>query len=259
MDPNVRFNFGKNWNNYSSKIDQSKLNDAIISLEKLLPSEIDFSKKKFLDIGCGSGIHAISAKKLGFKSVLCTDYDIDSVNTSRRNIDKFKSKIKVIQDDILKTNIQENFDIVYSWGVLHHTGNMKKAINNTKKLVMPKGYLIIAIYRKTYFCPLWTNIKYFYCRTNNFNKFILEKLFYSILIIRHIVSLNFSIFEKNERGMNLYNDSVDWLGGYPYESATIEEILDIVGEDFNLINSFNTKPGYGIFGTGCAEYIFRKN
>ena len=78
------------------------------------------------------------------------------------------------------------------------------------------------------------------------------------MIIRHVVTLNFSIFVKVERGMNLFYDSVDWLGGYPYESATKKEIIDMVGTEFSLINSYNSKSGYGFFGTGCAEYIFRK-
>ena len=57
-----------------------------------------------------------------------------------------------------------------------------------------------------------------------------------------------------------FYDSRDWLGGYPYESASKEEVVGFVEErGFTIIKTNNTEPNIGIFGAGCAEYLFKKN
>tara|TARA_B100000674_G_C37068090_1_gene570335 strand:+ start:83 stop:307 length:225 start_codon:yes stop_codon:yes gene_type:complete len=61
-----------------------------------------------------------------------------------------------------------------------------------------------------------------------------------------------------DRGMNLYYDAIDWLGGYPYESASKDEILNMVGDKFKLLNSYSTSYKIGLLGTGCAEYVFQR-
>ena len=144
----VRFEFGKNWASYSKKINDNTLQKSINGLKKLLPSNLSIKEMSFLDIGCGSGLHSMSAKELGFKQVISVDYDENSVLTAIQNAKKLGSKIHVFKDDILETKINKKFDVVYSWGVLHHTGNLKKAIENSSKLVEENGIYIIAIYRK---------------------------------------------------------------------------------------------------------------
>jgi 2-polyprenyl-6-hydroxyphenyl methylase/3-demethylubiquinone-9 3-methyltransferase len=63
-----------------------------------------------------------------------------------------------------------------------------------------------------------------------------------------------------KRGMKWYTDVIDWLGGYPYESASPEEITQFMAQrDFTLVNSFKTGRRLGFFGTGNAEYLFVRN
>jgi 2-polyprenyl-6-hydroxyphenyl methylase/3-demethylubiquinone-9 3-methyltransferase len=59
---------------------------------------------------------------------------------------------------------------------------------------------------------------------------------------------------KMERGMDFFYDVVDWVGGYPYEYATIQEIKDFVQtHGFKIIKTIPAKVP-----TGCNEFAFIK-
>ena len=67
--------------------------------------------------------------------------------------------------------IKQNFDIVYCWGVLHHTGNMWKAIDNSTEFVSDTGLYYISIYVKNRFCGVWAKIK----KTYTYGGFFIKK------------------------------------------------------------------------------------
>ena len=263
-DVATHFSFGKNWASYSDKIDNVRIESAREGLHKLI-SPAELKDKSFIDIGCGSGLHMLCALQSGVDYAVGIDFDQDSVSTTKQVLQNnyAASNYKVIAGNILEDKMQElgKFDVVYSWGVLHHTGDMLKAISNSAALVCDSGKFILALYKKTPRCDRWINIKRFFARSNRFVKFVLTLFYVAATFIAPILLLRnpFKNIVQRGRGMNVWNDAVDWLGGYPYESINISELeVFMKKEGFNLLKSFDTKPGSGRFSSGCAEYVFQK-
>jgi 2-polyprenyl-6-hydroxyphenyl methylase/3-demethylubiquinone-9 3-methyltransferase len=254
----VRFGFGRNWSEFSKQVVEADVSLAVDGMNKLLPASFSASGKSFLDIGSGSGLHSVAASRIGFGPIVATDYDPDSTATTRNNAARFGANIAARQDDILNSNLDGSFDVVYSWGVLHHTGNMAKAIANAASLVAPGGLFIIAIYYRTPFCGMWTAIKRTYCQSPAWLQKAMVNLYYALVVAKRFVTGQ-AMSSYDERGMDRYYDVIDWMGGYPYESADAGEVEKMVGPGFSLLKSFGTQRRLGLFGTACAEYVFRRS
>lgn len=234
-----RFQFGKNWKNYLSTLSEESINAASDAIKKLLLIK-DLKGKTFLDIGCGSGLMSLAARKLGAK-VTSFDYDKNSVECAKylkRKFFKDDSSWKILEGSILDQNfIKElgKFDFVYSWGVLHHTGNMWKALENALiPLSQENGILAIAIYNNNGIeSKFWFKIKLFY-NSGNLQSFLVKLLFIPIFLLRTFASGTIKhknplfIFKnyRNKRGMNVYYDWIDWLGGFPFEYAGVDDIFN---------------------------------
>jgi len=261
----IRFKFGKNWNNYLDNLSDSQINHSIQSLSDMLVN-VDPRGKSFLDIGCGSGLSSLSALKLGFKTT-SFDYDEISVKTSKRLKELYKkdenwhiSRGSVLDKKYLST--LGVFDVVYSWGVLHHTGQMYNSFSNITKLVKEDGVLFIAIYNDQGFRSIiWKKIKYIY------SKFKLLRPPLIVIFLTYFwlpkILLDFLIFKpfnswkdyKKRRGMSPYYDVIDWIGGYPFEVAKPDQIIDYFREkNFHLVKS-KTCGGK----LGCNEFVFKKH
>ena len=265
---NIRYDFGRNWNDFSQNISEEQIEYAENAIKNLIPV---IKGKTVIDIGCGSGLHALAFLRLGAKSITCIDYDENSIKTTSILLKRFyknKKKYVVKQMDILSSDYLKNlspnkFDIVYSWGVLHHTGQMFKAIDNTCNLVSENGHLAIALYIKTKFCRFWSFEKRLYSSLNYLRLFIKIPFFVLLLTAyvfkkRHMpwtVLKNYKI----ERGMSFYYDIDDWLGGYPYESVSHKEIISFLSKkNFLCFKHFNTHNRFGLFGSGCGQWIFKR-
>ncbi|MFX1384035.1 MAG: class I SAM-dependent methyltransferase [Promethearchaeota archaeon] len=258
----ISFSFGKNWEKYLKKISKEKILEAIYSLKKFIG---DIKNKNILDVGCGSGIFSFAMYILGAKKIVSFDVDQYSVECTKSLRDKVKSpeKWNILYGSILDKKFilkLEKFDIVYSWGVLHHTGKMWEAINNITSLVKDGGLLFISIYNKVRISYIWLRVKEFY----NINP-LLGKIFMNFItfILMHFISPIIRI--KNPfrllkdyikaRGMHPFVDIKDWLGGYPYEFATFEEVKNFF--QFNHSDFLLIKYSKGI-GTGINEFLFKK-
>lgn len=253
----IAFDFGVNWRRFSeSSLDSRKLEMALNSLEQLTGHE-KIKDSTFLDIGCGSGIFAIAASLAGAKKVIGIDISKKSIETSINNKKRFASEQNVdffhkslFDDDILQMG---KFDIVYSWGVLHHTGSMWRAIDIASDLVAPHSLFVIAIYNKHWSSKVWKVVKWLYNVMPNFGQRLMIWTFYPIITIAKLIVTRKNPFRKR-RGMSFYYDIVDWLGGYPYEYAGKEQVLEYLeGEGFKCIKF--VKPAVP---TGCNEFVFLK-
>ena len=154
-DVSTHFSFGRNWSSYLCVVSDEHKTQAAQSLAQLLtPEELD--SKRFLDIGCGSGMSMLAALVLGAAEVKGVDIDPDSARTATELLTtqaadkKWSVENRSVFD--LSPDKDGYFDIVHSWGVLHHTGDMDGALKSAAALVAPGGLFEIALYRKTPLC-----------------------------------------------------------------------------------------------------------
>lgn len=259
------FKFGENWRSYARTIDAERERSSVDSLQELVGGRLD--SRTFLDIGCGSGLSSLSAARLGIARLHAVDIDPDSAATTRellesRGVD-VPRVIAVASVFDLSPETAGRFDVVYSWGVLHHTGSMWEAIEKASRLVAPGGQLIIAIYLKTAFCGVWRWEKRLYTNSPRPVRWAIERTYLALAALRLLLSgknpIKFAREYAQTRGMSWTHDIRDWVGGYPYESASSEDVVAFIEQrGFRLERAFHTTAGFGLLGTHCGEWAFRK-
>jgi 2-polyprenyl-6-hydroxyphenyl methylase/3-demethylubiquinone-9 3-methyltransferase len=262
-----RFAFGENWNSFLAGLDDVRIAEAEKSLQWLLGRE-RFDGLSFVDIGSGSGLSSLAARRLGAR-VLSFDDDPRSVEctvTLRRRFFSDDPNWSVERGSILDRNYLAKlgrFDVVYSWGVLHHTGAMHKAIENASILVDTGGTYVIALYRKTRLCWAWNLEKRWYYQASSRAQSAVRTLYLDFMRVAFVLSRrNFNDYKSNyrgNRGMDLDHDIHDWLGGYPYESIRPTDVAkELTKLGFEHQRSKVRPYSLGLFGSGCDEYVYRR-
>lgn len=260
------FSFGKNWSQFLGTLDEERFKVAEESLTDFLGTK-SLKGMTFLDIGSGSGLFSHAAFRLGAEKVVSVDVDRFSVQCTRFLHEKAGSppNWEVHEGSILIPSFMSTlgtFDIVYSWGVLHSTGRMWESIENAGNLVKEGGCLYISIYNKVegvFGSKTWLLITRFYNWAPGLVKRLIEVALMGGTIIYYLGKLQNPIkvirHYKSRRGMDWRTDIIDWLGKYPYEYATVEEMFKFVKSrmpDFQLANIKTTN------GLATNWFLFRR-
>ena len=263
-----RFSFGRNWASFLKRLNQARIAEAEKNLIEFL-GEKSLDGRSFLDVGSGSGLSSLAARRLG-AMVTSFDYDGQSVACTeelRRRYLPDDPSWMIEQGSVLDTEYLAGlgqFDIVYSWGVLHHTGAMWQAMANIKTMVKTGGLLFIAIYNDCgEVSRSWLERK----RRYNALPQILRPL-YAIYVwmpqelrslagsmrsgelrtyIRELTSAS------SGRGMSWLHDVIDWVGGYPYEYASVRDITDFYRRDGFEPVKIRENSSYG-----CHQLVFKR-
>lgn len=253
----MAFSFGKNWLRYSIILDESRIVEAEKSLQKLLKRD-SLNGLSFLDIGSGSGIFSIAAKRLGAQRVVALDRDDKCLLAVRQNVQQLlvsdlANSIEVVPGDVLTLETLQlgHFDIVYAWGCLHHTGAMWKAIGNTAQLCRVGGEFALSIYNRTLLSPMWLQVKRLYNTSPAFVRLFMVATLSAVRSTCRWIKGKHPF--RSERGMSVWYDAVDWLGGLPYEYTSPGEVVGfLTDQGFKLIRSVLTQR------SGCNEFVFSR-
>ena len=265
---NARFEFGENWTRFLSVLDERRIDEAAAALRDYLGVN-SLEGKTFLDIGSGSGLSSLAARRLGAR-VVSFDYDRHSVACTQELKRRFFADDpdwRIDQGSVLNVSYLESlgrFDVVYSWGVLHHTGAMWVAIENAIARVADKAMIFIAIYNdQGWKSHLWWFIKLAYNRLPRWLRAPYVHLIGVLTRIGVIVKYALRLQpmkgirpmfgDERARGMSAKFDRVDWIGGFPYEFAAFDTLVDYFAtRDFELIRAKrNTSHG-------CHELVFQR-
>jgi len=266
------FQFGDNWAEYvDNYFTEERIEQARKSLTDFYGID-DFEGKKFVDVGSGSGIFSYCAYQLGAEEIVSFDIDENVVETTRkvREHADNPSNWSVRQGNILDAEFVAElgqYDLVYSWGVLHHTGSMFDAIENTLSLVAPQGLFYLAVANEGSKAGIsserWAKIKRTYNKSPEVGKRLLEIWYICGFVANYAINGQNPIGKirnyEERRGMAFYPDVKDWLGATPFALAEPDEVIEFVTEDrnFTLERLRTVKERENTSGTGCNEYLFR--
>jgi len=269
-----RFAFGKNWQSFvRDYLNQERIDEAKKSMVEFCNANTLITGKTFIDVGCGSGLFSLAAHQLAASNIVSFDIDPQSIKCCEylRGKEGHSPNWQIKKGSILDGDFVSSlgkYDFVYSWGVLHHTGSMWKAIENASKLVGEKGAFCIGIYNRADAwgvypdgrcgpSHLWVKEKRLYSRIPSPLQSLIDYSVMSALVVLYILTFNNPMRKirshKQFRGMSWRVDIKDWLGGYPYEYASVDEVFNFVKRlGFSLEN---LKCNNGLMNN---EYLFKK-
>ncbi|MBA3937338.1 MAG: class I SAM-dependent methyltransferase [Planctomycetes bacterium] len=236
--PPITFSFGANWQSFLEGLDARAVEAAIADTRTWL-DDADLAGRSVLDIGCGSGLGALAISTRGPAALISFDADPRSVAATRSLWTRAGQPPawQVLEGSVLDRTFLDalaagtpdgaGFAVVHSWGVLHHTGALWTAMDNAARLLMPGGVLWISLYAHGPHYARDLRLKQRYNAAGRFGKWAIARCFVlriMLLRLRHRQN-PFAWSGAKARGMDGWHDVLDWLGGLPYEVASIDEVV----------------------------------
>ena len=266
-----RFEFGANWRSFLELLDDERVEEAERSLREMLSVD-SLVGRSFLDVGSGSGLFSLAARRLGAERVHSFDFDPQSVACTRELRRRYQgddpawavTEGSALDEEFLAS--LGRWDVVYAWGVLHHTGAMWRALELVQARVDEGGRLFLSLYNdQGPWSQAWRVVKRVY---NRLPASLRPLLTVTIVAPRTVLGFTKALLlgrprayvrlwtgYKRSRGMSRWHDIVDWMGGYPFEVAKPDEVFDFLhGRGFEL-ERLATVGG----GNGCNQYVFRRS
>lgn len=258
------FSFGRNWQEFLACVNEDRKRIAEQSIRDFMKVD-DLKGKTFVDVGCGSGLFSLAAHRLGAERIVSLDVDPFSVQCCRHLHEEANSpeNWRIIEGSVLDADFVASlgqFDVVYSWGVLHHTGDMWTAIRHAAGLVNDRGRFYLSIYnrkRGLFGSATWLCIKKLYNRMPGVGKKMMLWAYMAYYFQSKLLRFKnpFRLIREypKRRGMAWRTNLIDWIGGHPYEYATVQEIFDLVCHEiggFTLSNLQTTR------GLGTNSFLF---
>lgn len=257
-DAGRRFAFGANWSRFLDILDDARIAQAQASLCRMLGVE-SLRGLRMLDAGSGSGLFSLAARRLGAQ-VHSFDFDPQSVACTRELRRRYFADDptwQIEEGSVLDPQYLRglgSFDIVYSWGVLHHTGSMWAGLDLVVERVRPGGKVFVAIYNdQGWISRYWTAVKRAYVRSRA-ARWPLLLLHAPYLYGGRWLARRLSGRAQVARGMALWVDMVDWVGGYPFEVARPEEVIRFARDKGLRLHELVTCGGRH----GCNEFVFER-
>ena len=262
----TQFDFGKNWLEFSRKaVTDENVRQAREDFAYLLKG-IEIKNKWFLDIGFGQGLSLLIASGMGARAVGCdiNPKCLEALQANALHLPAVRPEsVEVVVGSILESQVVEQlraktpgslgYHVVHSWGVLHHTGDMWTALRTATSLVCSGGYLVVALYNRHITSPAWGLIKWVYNRAPLPVRKAMILFFHPVIFLA-----KWAVTGRDpriqERGMDFHFNLIDWIGGYPYESARPEEVIRRAAS--MGLRCVRVRPT--TVPTGCNEFVFEK-
>ena len=261
------FSFWKNWQNFLKKINDENIDKAKEIILKFLWDENIIKWNTIIDFWSWSWLMSLAFLELWVKEIISIDIDDYSIECAEYLREKYKynkKKWKILKGSVLDENFIKSLpkvDMLYSWWVIHHTWDMWKWLDLMLNLIKDNWYFYTAIYNDSNFILEWTSKfwlkeKRIYSKYK-FLRYIIKPIytFYYItwLIIHWINPIKYIKNYSFSRWMSFWNDIEDWLGWYPYEYATFDEIQSFFEKNnYKLLNSKKVRSIW------CNEFLFKK-